>query len=215
VTFHIVGVVKNARYTSIFADDEAYFYIPLAQNYDSFETLQMRTAGQSGSVAAEAQKEIQSLAPALPVFDVQTMDEAMQGGQGFLIFRLGAALAATLGLLGLALVLVGVYGVVSYAASQRTHEIGIRMALGAQPAQIRKMVFRQGIFLVACGLGVGFLGALAASRVVGNFLVGVSAVDPAIWAGVAALLAAVTLAACYIPARRAMRVDPMVALRYE
>ncbi|MFZ0415145.1 MAG: ABC transporter permease [Candidatus Acidiferrales bacterium] len=215
VTFHIVGVVKNARYTSIFAKDEPYLYVPLIQNYVSVETLQIRTAGQPGSIAAEAQKEIESLAPALPVFDVQTMDEALGSGQGFLVFRLGAALAATLGLLGLALVLVGVYGVVSYAASQKTHEIGIRMALGAQPAQICKMIFQQGIFLVVCGLGVGLLGALAASRVVGNFLVGVSAVDPMTWGGVAVLLAAVTLAACYIPARRAMKVDPMVALRYE
>ncbi|HEV2287434.1 MAG TPA: ABC transporter permease [Candidatus Acidoferrales bacterium] len=214
-TYHIVGLVKDARYASLFEHDEPYIYVPLAQNYDSFQTLQIRTASGMGSMAAEAQKEIQSLAPALPVFDVQTMDDALGSGQGFLIFRLGAALAAALGLLGLALVLVGVYGVVSYAASQRTHEIGIRMALGAQPAAIRKLIFRQGIILVICGLGVGLLGSLAASRVVGNFLVGVSAVDPAIWGGVAALLAAVTLTACYLPARRAMRVDPMVALRHE
>lgn len=213
--YRIVGVAKNARYTSIFEEDEAYFYVPLAQSYVSMETLQIRGGGKPGSMAAEAQKAIQGLAPALSVFNVQTMDDALGSGQGFLVFRLGAALAAALGLLGLALVLVGVYGVVSYTASQRTHEIGIRMALGARPAQIRKLVFRQGIILVISGLGVGLLGALAASRVVGNFLVGVSAVDPVIWGGVAALLAAVTLAACYIPARRATRVDPMIALRYE
>jgi macrolide transport system ATP-binding/permease protein len=213
--YHIVGVVKDARYTSIFAKDEAYFYLPLAQDFQSLETLQIRTAGDPGSMASEAQKEIQGLAPTLPVFGVQTMDDALGSGEGFLLFRLGAALAATLGLLGLALVLVGVYGVVSYAARQRTHEIGIRMALGAQPRDIRGMVFRQGIVLVISGLVVGLLGALAASRVVGNFLVGVSAADPVIFAGVALLLAVITLAACYVPARRAMKVDPMVALRYE
>jgi predicted permease len=215
-TFHIVGVVKNSHYLSIFEQPHTpYFYLPLAQNYDSIETLQVRTAANPGSMAPEVQKEIAGIAPTLPVFDVQTMNEALGSVQGFLVFRLGALLAATLGLLGLALVLVGVYGVVSYAASQRTHEIGIRMALGAQPSQIRKLVFRQGIVLVISGLFVGLLGALAASRVVGNFLVGVSAVDPLIFAGVALLLAVITLAACYVPARRAMKVDPMIALRYE
>ena len=215
VTYRIVGIAKNSRYSSIFDDDEAYFYIPLAQDYSSIETLQVRSLGDESTIAAEVQKEVQSLAPALPVFNVQSMSDALGSGQGFLVFRLGAALAATLGLLGLALVLVGVYGVVSYAASQRTQEIGIRMALGAQPGAIRKLILRQGVFLVACGVGAGFAGAFAAARVVGNFLVGVKAVDPAIWAGMAALLAAVTLAACYVPARRAMKVDPMVALRYE
>jgi predicted permease len=214
-TFHVIGVVKNAHYLSIFEPSLPYFYLPQAQDYNSLETLQIRTAGDPESVAAEVQQEIASIAPTLPVFDVQTMNEALGSGQGFLVFRLGAALAATLGLLGLALVLVGVYGVVSYAAGQRTHEIGIRMALGAQPRDIRGMVFRQGIALVISGLIVGLLGALAASRVVGNFLVGVSAVDPVIFAGVALVLAVITLTACYVPARRAMRVDPMVALRYE
>jgi macrolide transport system ATP-binding/permease protein len=213
--FRIVGIVKDARYASIFEHGEPYFYVPLAQNYTSIETLQIRTVGEPGGMAAEAQEEIDRIAPALPVFDVQTMSQALGSGQGFLVFRLGAALAGTLGILGLALVLVGVYGVVSYAASQRTHEIGIRMALGAQPGEIRRIVFRQGFFLVISGLVVGLLGSLAASRVVGNFLVGVSAVDPVIFGSVAVLLAAVTLSACYIPARRAMRVDPMVALRHE
>jgi macrolide transport system ATP-binding/permease protein len=214
-SYQVVGLVKNSATFSIFELDVPYFYVPLAQNYVSIQTLQIRTAGDPSSMAAEAQKEIAEIAPTLPVFDVQTMNEALGSGQGFLLFRLGAALAATLGILGLALVVVGVYGVVSYAAGQRTHEIGIRMALGAQARDIRAMVLRQGIVLVISGLAVGLLGALAASRVVGNFLVGVSAVDPVIFAGVALLLAAITLAACYIPARRAMKVDPMVALRYE
>jgi predicted permease len=214
-SYRVVGIVKNAAVFSILKHDEPYFYLPQAQNYASIETLQIRTAGDPASMTAGVQKEIAIIAPTLPLFNVQTMNETLDSGQGLLVFRLGAALTGTLGLLGLALVLVGVYGVVSYAASQRTHEIGIRMALGAQAAQICKMVFRQGIALVISGLVVGLLGSLAASRVVGNFLVGVKAVDPAIWAGVAALLAVVTLAACYIPARRAMRVDPMVALRNE
>lgn len=123
-------------------------------------------------------------------------------------------MAALLGMLGLLLAIVGVYGVVSYTSSQKTHEIGIRMTLGAQPIDILKMIFRQGLFIVAIGLVVGIAMALAAARVVGQFLT-VSPTDPLTYVVVSAILTIVALAACYIPARRAMRVDPMVALRYE
>jgi putative ABC transport system permease protein len=117
-------------------------------------------------------------------------------------------------MLGLILAIVGVYGVVSYAATQKTHEIGVRMALGAQPADILKMVLREGLLIVGIGLAVGIAGALAAGQVVGSFLA-VSARDPLTYAIVTATLLIVALSACFIPARRAMRVDPMVALRYE
>ena len=123
-------------------------------------------------------------------------------------------MAAALGGLGLVLSVVGVYGVISYAASQRTHEIGVRMALGAQPGEILRMIFRQGIFIVVLGLLVGVACALAVARVVGTFLT-VSATDPLTYATVSIVLAVVALIACAIPARRAMRMDPMVALRYE
>ncbi|MFY9528220.1 MAG: FtsX-like permease family protein [Candidatus Acidiferrales bacterium] len=123
-------------------------------------------------------------------------------------------LAALFGILGLVLAIVGVYGVISYAASQKTHEIGIRIALGARPADILKMIFGQGLFIVAIGLVIGVAAALAAGRVVGNFLT-VSATDPLTYVTVSAVLTIVALLASYIPARRAMRVDPMVALRYE
>jgi putative ABC transport system permease protein len=142
------------------------------------------------------------------------MRQALYTLNGLLVYRVGAGLAAVLGVLGLILAIVGVYGVVSYAASQKTHEIGVRMALGAQPADILKMIFSQGLFIVAIGLAVGIATALAAAQVVGKFLT-VSAMDPVTYVAVSAILTAVALAACYIPARRAMRVDPMVALRYE
>jgi putative ABC transport system permease protein len=142
------------------------------------------------------------------------MTEALNTLNGLLFYQLGALLAAALGILGLILALVGVYGVISFAASQKTHEIGIRMALGAQPMQILKMIFRQGFAIVAIGLAIGIAGALAFGKLVGNFLV-VSAADPLTYIAVSAVLAAVTLLACYVPARRAMRVDPMDALRYE
>ena len=123
-------------------------------------------------------------------------------------------LAASFGILGLTLAVVGVYGVISYAASQRTHEIGIRLALGAQRWDILKMVFGQGLLIVSIGLVIGLAAALAAARVVGNFLT-VSATDPLTYFGASLALTIVALLACYIPSSRAMRVDPMVALRHE
>ncbi len=113
------------------------------------------------------------------------------------------------------LAVVGVYGVVSCAASQRTHEIGIRMALGAQRTDVLRMIFGQGFIIVGAGLAVGVLAAAGIGRVAGNFLFGISPLDPLTYVSASLLLAAVALAACYIPARRAMKVDPMVALRYE
>jgi len=162
----------------------------------------------------EIERVVQSIAPDLPVFDVKTMNEALKTLNGILIFQIGAILAAALGILGLILALVGVYGVISFAASQKTHEIGVRMALGAQRRDVLKMIFGQGLTIVGVGLALGLAAVLAASRVMRQFLI-VSATDPLTYITVSALLALVALLACYIPARRAMNVDPMVALRYE
>jgi putative ABC transport system permease protein len=162
----------------------------------------------------EIEREIQAMAPDLPVFDVKTMSEALNTLNGLLIFQIGAVLAAALGILGLILALVGVYGVISFAASQKTHEIGVRMALGAQRWDVLKMIFGEGLLIVGVGLALGLAAVLTASRVMGQFLI-VSATDPLTYITVSALLALVALLACYIPARRAMNVDPMVALRYE
>jgi putative ABC transport system permease protein len=134
---------------------------------------------------------------------------------GFLMFRLGAQLAGAMGLLGLALAAVGVYGVVSFAASQRTREIGIRMALGADARDVLGMILRQGVRLVAVGVLAGLAAAFALARVMSAVVTFVSSTDPVAFGAVTLLLAAIALWACYIPARRAMRVDPMVALRHE
>ena len=212
----VVGVVKDVRYQGVTGVIPPVFYAPFVQHQsgNSLQFLQVRTTAAPETMIPEIERTIQSLAPQLPVFDVETMRQALYTLNGLLIYRIGAGLAAVLGALGLILAIVGVYGVVSYAASQKTHEIGVRMALGAQPTDILKMVFGEGLLIVAMGLGVGIALALAAAQVVGIFLT-VSAMDPATYVAVSAILTTVALAACYIPARRAMRVDPMVALRYE
>jgi ABC-type antimicrobial peptide transport system permease subunit len=151
----------------------------------------------------------------MPLADVQTMTDALDTPNGLWLFRLGAGLAAALGIVGLILAIIGVYGVVAYMAAQRTYEIGIRLALGAAPHEILVTVLRQGISIIAVGSASGFLLAFGLARLVGHFLVAVSPTDPVTYAGVGLMLALVALAACCIPARRATKVDPMVALRYE
>jgi predicted permease len=211
----VIGVARNAVETDIFSPDEPFFYVPFSQSYQPVATLQLRSAGAPEAMARETTGLIHSLEPAMPVYDVQSMTTALDTLNGFLIFRFAAALAASLGILGLILAVVGVYGVISYAASQRTHEIGIRLALGAQPRQILKMIFRQGFLIVGAGVLAGVLAAAAMARLVGNLLFGVAPGDPLTYVSASALLAIVALLACYIPARRAMRLDPMVALWHE
>jgi predicted permease len=215
VQLQIIGIAKDARFGSISGPIDPYFYIPVTQNIPPFATLQVRTAASPESMVSTVESQIASLAPGLPLFDVQTMDEALDTINGILLFQFGAVLAGALGLLGLTLAVVGVYGVVSYSAGQRTHEIGIRMALGARPGDILKMVLRQGLVIVVVGVFAGLLLAFALARTLGDVLVGVTSTDPLTYVSVSLLLTAVALLACYIPARRAMRVDPMVALRYE
>jgi predicted permease len=212
----VVGIARDSKYQDVLAESIPYMYLPLAQNYISIETLQVRTQGAPESVIRSVEDQVHNLAPGLPVFGAETMTQALNGGAaGFYVFHLAAYLAAGLGILGLTLALVGVYGVISYSTGQRTHEIGIRMALGARPGDIWRIVFRQAVAIVVVGALFGILAALGLTRAMGSFLYGVSAHDPLTYLGVTTLIAGVTLAACYIPARRAMKVDPMEALRYE
>lgn len=215
-TMEIVGIAKDSRFSGVTAPINDLFYVPFVQHYAnaSLQTLLVRTSGAPQLSIPAIEQTIRSLAPDLPVFDVKTMTEAMDTLNGLLMFQIGAGLAAALGILGLILAIVGVYGVVSYAASQKTHEIGVRMALGAQPINILAMVLGQGMYIVGIGLALGLAAAFAAGRVVGNFLA-VSATDPLTYISVTCVLTFVALTACYVPAYRAMRVDPMVALRHE
>ncbi|HEV2289556.1 MAG TPA: ABC transporter permease [Candidatus Acidoferrales bacterium] len=215
--YQVVGVAKDSRFASLTGPIDPYFYVPLAQDYflSPLEVLQVRSSLPPDTMIREVQGTVHDLAPQIPLFNIRTMTESLDTLSAFLLFQLAAAVAASLGLLGLTLAVVGVYGVISYSASQRTHEIGIRMALGAQRAAILKMILRQGLVIVAAGLLLGCAAAFVAARLIANLLVGVSPGDPLTYSAVILVLTLAALAACYIPARRAMKTDPMVALRYE
>ena len=213
--WQVVGVAGNSKYLVIFESPMPYFYVPLARNFSSMQVLQMRSAVPPEALRASVQREIQALDPDLPLADFQTMTESLNGFMGFRMFQMGAEQAGAMGVLGLILAVIGVYGVVSYSAAQRTHEIGIRMALGAEPMQVLAIIFRQGTGLVLAGILLGLAGASLFTRLSARVLPLVDRTDPTTFGVITLLLAGVTLWACYVPARRAMRVDPVVALRHE
>jgi predicted permease len=217
-SIEVVGVAKNSRVTGVTGDIVPNFYVPLEQHYasglTSLQTLVVRVNGNPAATVPELEGVVRSLAPDLPAFDAQPMLRAIDTLNGLLIFQFGAVLVGTLGGLGLVLSIVGVYGVLSYSVSQRRREIGIRIALGAPAASILTKVLREGALLVGIGLAIGIACALVASKVVESFLT-VSPSDPVTYVSVTAVLTAAALAACYVPARRATKVDPIVALRYE
>jgi ABC-type antimicrobial peptide transport system permease subunit len=181
----------------------------------SIRTLIVRAAGNPAALAPRLEREVRELAPDMPIADLRTMTQALVGVFGFLIFRVGALQAGGMGLLGLILAIVGVYGVVSFGASLRTREIGIRVALGAHPRDVLRLILGQGLALVAAGIVLGLGISLGLSRVLSRFLPLVNAADWVTFGGVAAGLAALSLLACYVPARRATKVPVMTALRYE
>jgi putative ABC transport system permease protein len=143
------------------------------------------------------------------------MTQVIEGGMGFVLFRVGTLQAGAMGILGLLLTIVGVYGVVSYGASQRTREIGIRMALGAEPGTVRRLILQQGATLVVAGIALGIAVAALVARALARVFYLVGSTDVTTFAVVTSLLAAIALVACYLPARRAMRIQPMIALRHE
>jgi predicted permease len=211
----VVGIVQDGKYQNVTEDPMAFFYLPLDQSYMSMRTIQVRTSVPPETLALQIESQIHELAPGLPITQVQTMDESLQGANGFFFFHFGAQLTAVMGLLGLILAVVGIYSVVSYAAVQRTQEIGIRMAMGAAPRDILKMVLRQGLSVVGIGLALGLLLAIAGTRLMSSLFVGIKPTDPLTFIVVVLLLTGIALFACWIPAFRATRIDPLVALRYE
>ena len=211
----VIGVVQDAKYRDVTEQPQPFFYLPLTQSYMSMRTIHVRTSVPPESLAVQIEEQISELAPGLAVSEVQNMRQALQGANGFFFYNFGAQLTAVLGLLGLVLAVVGIYSVVSYAAAQRTQEIGIRIAMGAAPGDILRMVLRQGLGVVGIGLALGLVIALAGTRLLSGLVIGIKPSDPLTFAVVALLLTAIALFACWIPARRATRIDPLVALRYE
>ncbi|HTW78979.1 MAG TPA: ABC transporter permease [Terracidiphilus sp.] len=211
----VVGVARDAEF-QIFGGGKTqpFFYVPYLQLSKGFTlmTFQLRSSHDLPSLIPTVEKTVHDLAPQLPVFQVQTMRQALYTMNGLLLFQIGASLATLMGLLGLTLAVIGLYGVVSYAVSCRVREIGLRVALGASRSSVFRMIYRQSIIIIACGLGGGLALALLIARAVGSFVV-VSVWDPFTYAGVAFVLALAALASCYPPAQHAMAVDPITALR--
>jgi predicted permease len=214
-TVQIAGLAGNGKYAFIAEDPTPFFYVPLAQNYTSLRTVQIRSSVPPERMIAEVRRQIRALAPGLPIIQAKTMEQSLDGTNGMQVFRIGAFVAAILGGLGLLLASVGVYGVVSFAAVQRTREIGIRMALGGTARDVLRLVLQQGVRMVGAGLVVGLVAAWGLTRLMARFLFGVSPSDPLTYGSVILLLSAIALLACWLPARRATRVDPGIALRYE
>jgi predicted permease len=209
----IVGVVRNTVVNNIGEDPQPLVYLPLAQNYSPVVTMQVRTSGRPEAVISTVRSQVQSLDSNLALTNVQTIGELLS--QGLWAPRMGAALLAVFGGLALILAVIGVYGVLSYSVNQQTREIGIRMAMGAQTGRVLRLVVGQGMRLAAAGLILGLIVAFTAMRVLASLLFGVSAHDPLTFGAVSLVLALAAALACYIPARRATKVDPIIALRYE
>jgi predicted permease len=209
----VVGVVRNTVVNNIGEEPQPLAYLPLTQDYSPAVTMQVRTIGQPEAVLSSVRSQVQSLDTNLALTNVNTIAELID--QALWAPRVGAALLSVFGGLALLLAVVGVYGVLSYSVNQQRREIGIRMAMGAQTGRVLQLVVGQGMRLALAGLILGLVIALAAMRVLSSLLFGVSAHDPLIFLGVSVVLASAAILACYIPARNATKVDPMVALRYE
>ena len=209
----IVGVTANSVINEVGEEPQPIVFLPMTQDYVPAATLHVRTTSNPESVVATARAALQSLDPNLAITNVFTIELILS--QALWAPRMGGLLLALFGALALVLSAVGVYGVLSYSVNQQTREIGLRMALGAQRGDVMRLILGQGLRLTVVGLGLGILAALALMRVLVSLLFDVRAYDPSTYTAVTLLLTAVALLACYIPARRAMRVDPMVALRYD
>ncbi len=215
----VIGVVGNVKHTSLTGESGMQMYQATAQTpfitlgLGRSMTFVLRTQLDPASVTESARSVIAGLNPTLPLSNVKTMDTIIH--ETTAPFRFNMFLLGLFAAIAMILTVVGVYGVMNYAVTQRTQEIGIRMALGAQPSQVRAMVLKQGLALSSIGLAIGLAGGFAATRLMSSLLFGVSATDPMIFAAVVLILIIVALLTCYIPARKATKVDPIIALKYE
>jgi predicted permease len=209
--YTVVGVAADTHVVDLTGPIDPYVYVPLAQLYHPRISLLVKTAG--ASAIPQVRALVRQMNPGLPVTSAMPLSDVT--AIGLVPQRLAATLAGSLGIVGLLLAAIGIYGVTSYAVSRRTKEIGVRIALGADRQTVLRMVLRQGFALAGAGTVIGLAFGAIASQLLHSLLLGVSAVDPITFGGAAVLFTAVALAASYVPARRAARVDPMVALRAE
>ncbi|MCA1591412.1 MAG: ABC transporter permease [Acidobacteria bacterium] len=209
----IVGVVGDVHRFGLDEKLKPEIYFPYRQQPGTEMALVVRAASNPSGMTAAVRREVRAVDAEQPVYDIETMSQLLS--ESIATRRLSVVLLAVFAALALVLAAVGIYGVVSYSVAQRTHEIGVRMALGAQGRDVLRLVVGQGMILVCVGLLLGIGASLAVMHTMSSLLFGVSATDPATFACVSVLLAVIALLACYIPARRAAKVDPMVALRYE
>jgi len=209
----IVGVAQDGKYSSVDEKPESFVYLPLAQNYEGQVTLIARGAGDPNLLTAAIRNAVREVDGNLPLYNARTMVEHME--LPLQPARIAATALGGFGALALLLAAVGVFGVMSHAVTQRTREIGVRIALGADSKEIVKLIVGQGALLVGIGVAIGLGVAALGTRLLANYLFGLSALDPVTFVGVTTLLSATAFLACYLPARRATKVDPMVALRQE
>ena len=209
----IVGVIADARTESLANASVPQIYLSLYQDTPKELAIFLRGDLNASAIPEEVRAMVQSVNPELPVYGAQTLDDAVSASLEQRRFSMD--IVAAFAMTALLLAGLGIYGVISYIVSERTQEIGIRLALGAQRGKIMAMVLRQGLGLAMAGAALGLVGSLIVSHLMAGLLYGVMPTDPLTFVGVTLVLTGVALAACYIPARRAMRVDPMIALRYE
>jgi predicted permease len=211
--FTVVGVARDSKMTSLSEKPEPFIFLPLDQVYQSTMIINARVNGDPLAFRKTLESAIHELNPNLVVFDATSLESSEQIAS--FPQRIAGAFVGAFGLLALALAAIGIYGVTAYTTRQRTHEIGIRMALGANKDDVLRLVIGHGLRLTFIGVAVGLAASFALTRYLRSLLLGVTSTDALTFSSVAFLLCAVTLLASLIPARRAMRVDPMVALRHE
>jgi putative ABC transport system permease protein len=209
----VVGVVRTGKYRNLAEDPKPFYYYAMGQRRPATMALVIRSSADPRSLVGAIRDQIQALDRRVPIFAIKTMDEHMT--YALWAPSMAASFSLAFGVLAILLSAVGLYSVMAYIVSQRTREVGIRMALGADRRDVMKMITRQGMRLAAIGVGIGLVLSLALAQVLSSLLIGVSGYDVPTFILVPVLLAAVALMACYLPARRATKVDPLVALRYE